>query len=179
LTAQNEEIMAFCGNCGSAIQEGQAFCPKCGASVAPPPPQAQYQQPYAPPPPPPYGAPQYSSMPVTDGLQENVAGLLCYVGIWITGIVFLIIDKRPFVRFHAAQSLVFFGGLFLLRVVLGFMAGTFYGVGLFVFGLIFVLIGLVGLVSWIVLMIFAYQGKRFEIPGVAGIAKSLMGSIKV
>ena len=168
--------MAFCGKCGSAVQEGQAFCPKCGAPVAP---QPQYQQPYAPPPPPPYGAPQYSSGPVANGLQENVAGLLCYLGIWITGIVFLFIDKRPFVRFHAAQSLVYFGFLFLLRVVLGFAAVTVYGFGLVAFGLIFGLLGLIGLISWVILMILAYQGKQFEIPIVAGIARSIMGSVNV
>ena len=45
------------------------------------------------------------------GLSENVAGLLCYILGWITGLIFLLIDKRPFVRFHAAQSIVVFLGL--------------------------------------------------------------------
>jgi uncharacterized membrane protein len=55
------------------------------------------------------------------GLSENVAGLLCYVLGWITGLVFFLIDKRPYVRFHAAQSLVVFGGLHILRIVLAMM----------------------------------------------------------
>ena len=38
------------------------------------------------------------------GLPENVAGLLCYVLGWITGIVFLLIEPgNKFVRFHAFQ----------------------------------------------------------------------------
>ena len=39
------------------------------------------------------------------------AALLSYVLGWITGLVFLLIDKRPYVRFHAAQSVVVFLGL--------------------------------------------------------------------
>ena len=38
-------------------------------------------------------------------------GLLCYVLGWVTGLIFFFIDKRPFVRFQAAQSIVVFGGL--------------------------------------------------------------------
>jgi hypothetical protein len=55
-------------------------------------------------PPPAAGGPAAQSP--TAGLQENVAGLLCYILGWVTGIIFLLIDKRPFVRFHAAQSII-------------------------------------------------------------------------
>jgi uncharacterized membrane protein len=110
----------------------------------------------------------------TSGLQENVAGLLCYTLGFITGILFLLIDKRPFVRFHAAQSIVVFGGLFVIRVGLGF---AFVGTGFYAFwGLISMLIGLLTLVLWILLMVKAYQGKRFELPIAAGIAKSIAGN---
>ncbi len=48
----------------------------------------------------------------TTGLEPNVAGLLCYLGAWITGIIFLVIEqKSKFVRFHALQSIVTFGAL--------------------------------------------------------------------
>jgi uncharacterized membrane protein len=49
------------------------------------------------------------------GLPENIAALLSYVLGWITGLVFLLIDKRPYVRFHAAQSIVVFLGLHALE----------------------------------------------------------------
>ena len=43
------------------------------------------------------------------GLDESVAGLLCYIVGWITGIVFLVLEKEnKFVRFHALQSLLTF-----------------------------------------------------------------------
>src|SRR5277367_1640957 len=92
--------MAFCTSCGAEVS-GAAFCPKCGAaqggSAAPPPVAVS-----------------------SDGLAENVAGLLCYVLGWLTGIIFLLIDKRPFVKFHAAQSIVIFGALFIIRMILSF-----------------------------------------------------------
>ncbi len=44
------------------------------------------------------------------GLQPNIAGLLCYVGGWISGIIFLVLEQRNrWVRFHAVQSIVVFG----------------------------------------------------------------------
>jgi len=49
------------------------------------------------------------------GLQENIAGLLCYVLGWVTGIIFLFIEKEnKFVRFHAVQSIVVFGVLSII-----------------------------------------------------------------
>src|SRR5215469_13730285 len=130
--------MAFCKSCGQDIGSA-AFCPKCGAS------QTATVAPAA-------SAPAASP---TEGLQENVAGLLCYLLGWLTGIIFLLIDKRPFVKFHAAQSIVVFGGLTVLRIALGVMFS--FG-GLFTFGLggmLFLLLGLVGVVLWILLMVKA------------------------
>ena len=63
-------------------------------------------------------------------MSENVAGLLCYVLGWVTGIIFFLIDKRPFVRFHAAQSMVVFGGLHVINIVIG----IFFGAGIMVMG---------------------------------------------
>jgi len=116
------------------------------------------------------------------GLSENIAGLLCYVLGWITGLVFFLIDKRPYVRFHAAQSMVVFGGLHILRIVLAtaFGMGWWFGGGLgwtgFSFGwLLFSLIGLVTLILWIVLMVKAYQGERFKVPIAGELAESFAG----
>jgi uncharacterized membrane protein len=118
--------------------------------------------------------------PVTSGLTENVAGLLCYLLGWLTGIIFLVIDKRPFVRFHAAQSIVVFGALTVLRIILSFFFLGGYSFGLFWLWTMFsVLVSLATLVAWILLMVMAYQGKMFEVPIAAGIAKSIAGSPKI
>ena len=38
------------------------------------------------------------------GLKSNVAGLLCYLLFWVTGLEFLFVEnKDKFVRFHAIQ----------------------------------------------------------------------------
>src|SRR5271166_3854438 len=126
--------MAFCGKCGSSVADGVLYCPQCGAPVggSAPPPVAM-------------------TSAGTEGLAENVAGLLCYVLGWLTGIIFLLIDKRPFVKFHAAQSIVVFGGLTVIRIALlylhGVVGGGFISWG-FV-GLISLLVGLVTIVLWI------------------------------
>ncbi len=145
--------MAFCKACGQEIGTA-TFCPKCGAN------QSAAAVPVA--------APVASP---TEGLQENVAGLLCYVLGWVTGIIFLLIDKRPFVRFHAAQSIVVFGGLTIIRIALMFMNGIFGGV--IGFGL-FTLIAILGFVLWVLLMIKAYQHQMFRLPIAADIADGLV-----
>jgi len=107
-----------------------------------------------------------------------VAGLLCYLLGWLTGIIFLLIDKRPFVRFHAAQSIVVFGALFVLRIILSFAwIGSYYGGFFGIHVLVSLLLSLITLAAWVILMVMAYQGKRFEVPIAAGIAKSIAGSV--
>jgi uncharacterized membrane protein len=161
--------MAFCSKCGMAVNDGAPFCPSCGAAQGamggPPPPVAE---------PPPVAVEQTQ-------MAENIAGLLCYALGWLTGLVFILIDKRPFVRFHAAQSIVVFGALTVLRFVIGIIfgasliggAGMMAGLGFF--GIISGLIGLVGVVLWIVLMVKAYQGEKFRVPLAADIAEQLFG----
>jgi uncharacterized membrane protein len=143
--------MAFCKACGTDVG-GAAFCPKCGANQ---------------------GAVAAPGAAPTEGLQENVAGLLCYVLGWLTGLVFLLIDKRPFVKFHAAQSIVVFGALFILRLVF-FFAGWSGGLlGWSIIGMLSILVGLFTLVMWILLMVKAYQHEMFRVPIAADIADGI------
>jgi hypothetical protein len=56
------------------------------------------------------------------GLEPNTAGLLCYLGGWISGIIFLVIEQEnKFVRFHALQSIVTFGVLTVAGALLGWI----------------------------------------------------------
>jgi uncharacterized membrane protein len=101
---------------------------------------------------------------------------LSYVLGWITGIIFLMIDKRPWVRFQAAQSIVVFGGLTVIRiglVVIHGLIGGIFGYGLLT--MLEVIIGLIGLVLWILLMVKAYQHENFKVPIAAGIADGIAG----
>jgi uncharacterized membrane protein YvbJ len=65
--------MSFCKSCGQEIGSA-AFCPKCGASQG--------------------AAPAPAGSAPTEALSENAAGALCYALGWLTGIIFLLIDKR-------------------------------------------------------------------------------------
>ncbi len=50
------------------------------------------------------------------GLEENIEGVLCYLLGFITGIAFYLLEKEnKFVRFHAMQSIIVFGALFILQ----------------------------------------------------------------
>lgn len=105
------------------------------------------------------------------GLDENVAGLLCYLAGFITGIVFLVLEKKSrVVRFHAMQSIIVFGGLFVLNFVLGFIPILGWLLGL--------LIAPLALVLWIVLMVKAYQNQMFKLPYIGDIAEKQVDQMK-
>ncbi|HNX68737.1 MAG TPA: DUF4870 domain-containing protein [Candidatus Omnitrophota bacterium] len=91
------------------------------------------------------------------GITENLEALLCYAVGWVTGLVFLLLEKEnAFVRFHALQSLVTFLGLFIISFVLGIV--PILGM------LINMILWPLGLVLWIVLMVKAYKGERYKLP---------------
>jgi len=155
--------MVHCPKCGATLSPQARFCDKCGQEQ----PAAAVQ---------PYTASQ-------SGLSENAAAALSYVLGWLTGIIFYLVDHRPYVRFHAAQSIVTFGGLHIIRAVVGmvFGVGWFFGapfgfhhVAGFGLGIVLLtLIGIVGFVLWIVCMIKAFQGERFMVPFAGEIAANL------
>jgi uncharacterized membrane protein len=90
------------------------------------------------------------------GLDENVAGLLCYLLGFITGIVFLVVEKEShFVKFHAMQSTITFLSLFVISLVLGFIP---------IIALLVYPIWILSLILWLLLMIKALQGKRYSLP---------------
>jgi len=98
------------------------------------------------------------------GLEENIAGLLCYLLGWVTGIIFLIIEKESkFVRFHAIQSMATFLPLMIISWI--FILIPFIGIVISWF------CSLLGLILWIILMIKAYQGEMYELPIVGEFAK--------
>jgi uncharacterized membrane protein len=101
------------------------------------------------------------------GIQANVAALLSYLLGFITGIIFYIIEKEnKFVRFHAMQSVIVFGGLFVLGFIINIVFSFIPYVGWTLTSLLWV----VDLILWILLMIKAYQGEYFKLPVVGDIA---------
>lgn len=116
------------------------------------------------------------------GIEPNIAGLLCYLLGWITGVIFYIAEKdNQFVKFHAMQSIVVFGSITVLYIIIfiiqGILISIAYGLGAGVvlaisglIGIFMILIGILSLGLWILLMIKAYQNETFKLPVVGEIA---------
>jgi len=103
--------------------------------------------------------------------NENLMGAAAYLLGFVTGIIFLLVEKESkFVRFHAMQSVVLFGGIFIANMALGFVpilgwiAGLFISIGSFVL--------------WIVLMWKAFQGEAYKVPYVGDIAEQQLAKMK-
>jgi len=102
-------------------------------------------------------------------LPQNVAGLLCYLAGWITGIIFLVLEPdNRFIRFHAIQSIVTFGSLMIVSGLTGLIpvVGDFFSA----------VFGIIAFVLWIVLMIKAYQGELYKLPLAGDVALAAMKS---
>jgi uncharacterized membrane protein len=96
------------------------------------------------------------------GLQDNVAGLLCYVAGWITGIIFLILEpNNKFVKFHAWQSIIVFGAVTVLYVIFFWVPVLWW------------IIWIIGLILWVWLIYQAYQGKKYMLPIAGNIAEKI------
>jgi hypothetical protein len=89
----------ICVGCGAKPLAGNKFCQACGAQTDP---IAEICIKC--------GVRLQKPAKASTGLEPNVAGLLCYLVGWITGLVFILIEKEnQFVRFHAMQSIIIFG----------------------------------------------------------------------
>jgi uncharacterized membrane protein len=99
------------------------------------------------------------------GLEANLAAALSYLLGFISGIAFLVLEKENrFVRFHALQSVLAFGGITLVWVLLN--AVPILG---FIFGVLVIIPA--SAILWLVLMFKAYQGDEFKLPIVGQIAE--------
>jgi uncharacterized membrane protein len=184
----------FCGSCGATRVPGAP------AGQPPPPPQPPPPVYQAPPPqfqsapPPMYNAPiggyqQPGMQPMggpqvaadtsgdsSTGLKANIAAIICYFGWWITGIIFLVIEKKSqFVRFHAAQSLVVFGAISILNFILNIVFNRMGVLGSLLSGVIW----LASIALWAFLMYKAYQGQTYKVPIAGDIAQSVAGKVQI
>ncbi len=98
------------------------------------------------------------------GIDENIEGLLCYVLGWVTGIVFLVLEKEnKFVRFHAMQSLATFLAFFIILFIVGMIP---------LIGWFFHMIGwIIMAILWLFLMYKAFKGERYKLPIVGDFAE--------
>lgn len=123
-------------------------------------------------------------------IDENIESLLCYVGLWITGLIFLFAEKEnKTVKFHAKQSLFLFLPMNILGIIfwwIGTPKVTYSRV--LAYGNVYVnmptydagiapllwlswIIWIVMVVLFIILIVTAYQGQKFKIPIVGDLAE--------
>jgi len=77
--------------------------------------------------------------------------------------------QNRFVRFHAMQSILFFGGLSVIWIILRFFS-VIPILGFFAF-LLWLVVVIIGIVGYILLLINGFQGKYFKLPIVGDYAE--------
>jgi uncharacterized membrane protein len=115
----------------------------------------------------------------TVGLDANVAAMLAYLGWWVTGVLFLILEEESrYVRFHAMQAVVAFGGLSAIGVFLilaSFVMLFVSSAGFQVLMGVSELVLLGGFLVWLICMVKAYNGERWKMPIAGPIAERIAG----
>ena len=128
---------------------------------------------------PPFSATQGMSAqgPTSTGLSARTEAILGYLFWWLGGLVFFVIErKNRFVRFHAAQSIIFFGGVSVLLEALHLISlipllGFLLSIPLSFAGTI---ITVIAIVTWLFMMFQMYRGRNFRIPIVSEYADRLV-----
>lgn len=141
-----------CPECGEAVNVAATLCVHCGAPLTP------------------LSTPGSGPQPARSGtgLDPKVAAALSYVFTFITGIIFLLIEKDDeYVRFHAGQAVAFGLAIVVAWIALtiaSFILAFIPWVGGILIALASLVLWVGALVLWIVLIIKAYQGERFSLP---------------
>jgi uncharacterized membrane protein len=148
--------MTFCTACGAPLPESAAFCARCGAatnreSASTGPTESGAS-----------AAPNGKPM-AQPSISQNLAGMLCYI--FFAAIIFLLVEpysRNRFIRFHAFQSILFTIAWVVLHgvVVIPYLGWALWPV-----------VELAFLISWIVLLIKAYQGVMFKLPVIGEFAE--------
>ena len=94
------------------------------------------------------------------GLQQNIAGFLCYLFGFISGLIFFLIEKKnSFIRFHAMQSILF-------SIVVVICSMLFFWIP-FVGWILWVIC----VIIWIFLMVKAFMNDKFKLPLIGNLAE--------
>lgn len=122
----------------------------------------------------------------TFDLEENIANVLCYLFVWITGIVMFLVEKtNKTVRFHALQSILTFLPLMILGLIfswigspsvtyssyLGYTIPTGYNPGIPALIWLSWAMWVIIFILWLIFIIKAYQGETFKLPIIGDIAE--------
>jgi uncharacterized membrane protein len=112
-------------------------------------------------------------MQASGAMADNVASALCYLLGLVTGIIFLVMapyNKNPVIRFHAFQSIFLNVVCIVASIVLNMVL-----VMLHLWALT-PLVSLAILVTFIFMLVMAYQGKTIVLPVIGPIAQQQAGN---
>jgi uncharacterized membrane protein len=106
------------------------------------------------------------------GMKARTAGLLCYLFAWVGGLVFFLLERdNRFVRFHAVQSILFFGTMSILEWLFSYFPFALFGLG--------GVVGVVSFIGWIVLMVAAHRGRYYKLPLFGDYAEQLANRMSI
>ena len=109
-----------------------------------------------------------SGHPSSTGLDPNVAAALAYLAGPFSGLLLLLVEKHnAYVRFHAMQSILALGGLWLLAAGLGVLAVLTVFVSATGFALLLYAAwatGGVWIIVWIICLVKAFTGDWWKMP---------------
>jgi uncharacterized membrane protein len=107
-------------------------------------------------PPPPPGQPAPMGGPGPVGSNKKTYTILAYALGWLGGLIFLFVGKDdPDVKWNAAQSIVVFGGLTIVIIVLGFIPFI---------NLLVIPLWIIGFIYWVIFLVQSLQGNGERIP---------------
>jgi uncharacterized membrane protein len=102
------------------------------------------------------------------GLPDNVANFLAYLFGWISGLVIFLLEKKnSSVQFHGAQSIVLFGSLTALNILLPIVPALG--------PLLMILIAPISMILWLVLLVMSLMDNAPRLPIIANFADQLIG----
>ena len=158
----------FCSECGDPVKRVAVVCVHCDAELRP----------------------TVGRQDAWSGtrLEPEVAGSLCYLFAWLTGIIFLLVEKDDeYVRFHARQAVAFGVALVITGVALfvfssigdGFMTdGILRNIWGILSTLAWTTFVIISLTLWVILMVKAYQGERFKLLWLLGDISGKLRSVE-
>jgi len=155
--------MAFCGKCGTKIEDGVKFCPGCGASTAIPTQNNMqnnigtapvYTAPVVP------GAPGQAD--IKDAQDNKVMAVLAYFGPLVL-IPILAAKGSKFARYHSNQGLVLFVACIVYSIAYSILSAVILAI------------------SWrlyFIVSILGFVGIAFTVWAVLGIINACKGEMK-
>jgi uncharacterized membrane protein len=118
-----------------------------------------------------YSAPSMSGT-TSIGLPENIAIALGYLFSWVGGLILFFVEKQnQKVRFHAMQSIILFGGLSILLLVLPHLP--------LIGGLLGSLLWLAWTVGVVGMTVLSFLGKDIRLPFISEYDQKFADQIKL